>query len=323
MRDGNREARADMLTGGLTGRRKKRQAVSVVQKGSPLMIVLFLLPAMLCVGFMSYFPSVDGILMAFQRVRNTDLYTRAFCGWKNFENVFITRGFWEMWKQTIVWMIGCVLCELVMGMTIALVLNRPFRGKRIIESVVFLPWALSSFTVGVIFRWLFNGSCGIINDVLRRLGMIRENIPFLADVRYAMPSVMSARVWTGFAFFAITIMAALKTIPHELNEAAMIDGASGRQIFWHITLPHLKTILIFGTILRTMAAYGTSELIIALTGGGPMNKTHIISSYIYTTMLAGTDYGKLAAFSIISWLFITTVNLMYLALYRAITKGDE
>ena len=301
---------------------KSNKSVSVVQKGSPLMIILFTLPAIISVGFISYFPSVDGILMAFQRVRNTDLYTRAFCGWKNFENVFGLRNFWELWKQTIIWMFGCVFCELILGLSIALVLNKPFRGKRVIESVVFLPWALSSFTVGVIFRWMFNGSCGIINDILRRLGLIVENIPFLADVRYAMPSVMSARVWTGFAFFAITIMAALKTIPHELNEAAMIDGANGRQIFWHITLPHLKTILIFGTILRTMAAYNTNELILALTGGGPMNKTHIIASFIYTSMLGATDYGKLAAFSIISWLFIMAITGIYLITYRLSTKGE-
>ncbi len=287
------------------------------------MIILFLLPAMICVGFVSYFPSVDGIMMAFQRVRSDNLYSRAFCGWKNFENVFATRGFWQMWQQTIVWMVGCVLLELIIGMTIALVLHKPFRGKRIVESVIFLPWALSHFTVGIIFRWIFNGSCGIINDLLRRMGAIDVNITFLADANYAMPSVMLARVWTGFAFFAIVIMAALKTIPAELNEAAEIDGANNRQTFLHITLPHLKTILIFGTILRTISAYSTNELIIALTGGGPMNKTHIITSYINYTMLSATDYGKLAAFSIISWIFLMFVTLLYMALYKATTRGEQ
>jgi multiple sugar transport system permease protein len=216
-----------------------------------------------------------------------------------------------------------VCAEFVIGFSCALLLQKDFFGRRLYESVIFVPWALSGFTVGVIFRWIFNVSNGIINDILLRVGLIDTPIGFLTTKELALPSVMVAKVWTGMAFFAIIIMAALKTIPKEQYESADIDGATGPRKLFSITIPNISMVLVFTTLFRLISNFGNYDLIFGMTSGGPGGASHTVTSYILTDMLRGTDYGRIQAFQVLVWLFLLACTLIILRVTGTIGKGSS
>lgn len=303
-------------------RRKKNG--SALRKSNWPLIIGFLFPAIFFLLVFAYYPSIMCIIMAFQRVFITDLRHTPFIGLLNFKNVFAMSGIWSFWTNTFIWVFGCVGAELILGFTVAILLQKEFPGKRFYEGVVFVPWALSGFIVGIIFQWIFNGeSMGLLNDVFMRLGLIQSPIGFLSSMNLALPCVMVAKVWTGMAFFAIILMAALKTVPQELYESASIDGAGGIVKFFKITLPGIKTILVFVTLLRLITTFGQSDLIFGMTGGGPANATQTVSSYIYIQVIKGRDYGLIEAMGVIVWLFLLVCSLGYLRVTKSFKGGDE
>ena len=310
----------------VTGRAVGQKATgSALQKASWGMIIAFLLPSVVLVAFFSYYPAIDGILMSFQKCNSRDLFTRPWVGLKNYSRIF-DRNFWFFWLNTAKWTIGSVALELVIGFILALLLQKPFRGKGLYEAIVFVPWALSSFVVGVIFRWIFNSSSGVLNDLLLRLGLIQDRINWLADPTLAMGSCILAKVWTGFSFFGIVLMSAMQTIPREIYESAEIDGANGVQRFIYVTLPHLKVILTYGVLLRALGNFGNIDIILGVTGGGPAGATQTVMSYVMLSFRGGealgSNYGILSAFGVIIWLFLLTMTILYLTGTRVMKKED-
>lgn len=174
-----------------------------------LFIALFLLPGLFMILVMLYYPAVDGIVMSFQDVKSYNIFSKKFIGLDNYRNLFDNITYLGTWKNTVIWVFCCVAIEFLLGFGIALLLQKPFFGKKLYECVVFMPWALSGFMVGIMWKWMFNGSNGVINDILMRLGIVERQVGFLSNPDYAL-CVIVAKVWTGMAFFAIIIMAALK-----------------------------------------------------------------------------------------------------------------
>jgi multiple sugar transport system permease protein len=300
---------------------KTRKGRSYLETASPRMLLIFLFPSVVLVGFFMYYPSVRGIIMSFQKYTSLDIYHTPFIGFQNYKNVLSIPEFWMYWKNTFIWVFGCVAAEFILGFTCALLLQKDFPGKRFYESVIFVPWALSGFTVGVIFRWVFNGSWGLLNDILMRLGIIDKQIGFLSTASLALPSVMIAKVWTGMAFFSIVIIAALKIIPREQYESAEIDGAGKARQLFSITLPNIHIVLVFTTILRIIATFGNYDLIFGMTGGGPAGASHTVTSWVMMQLLSTSDYGRISAFGVIIWLVLLTFTVFYMILTK--TLGDN
>lgn len=287
------------------------------------LIVGFLLPGLLLILVMLYYPAIDGILMSFQDVKAYDLFSKDFIGLENYKNLFSNPTYWSTWTNTFIWVIGCVSAEFVLGFVVALLLQKKFFGKRIYECVVFMPWALSGFMVGIMWKWMFNGSTGVINDILIRLGIIDLPMGFLSNPDLALGCVMIAKIWTGMAFFAIIIMAALKTISKEMYEAADIDGAGSLKKFFYITLPSIKVILLMMILLRAIQTINAPDLIFGMSGGGPAGSSHIVSSYIMTEVIKGNDYGLVSAAGVILWIFTLVCAGIYVASTNALKGGDE
>lgn len=288
-----------------------------------LFIFLFLFPGLLIILVMLYYPALDGIVMAFQDVKSYDIFSKKFIGFENFRNLFDNATYWGTWKNTFVWVICCVSLEFLLGFLVALLLQRAFRGKKIYECVVFMPWALSGFMVGIMWKWMFNGSTGVINDLLIRIGILEQPMGFLSNPDYALICVIIAKVWTGMAFFAIVIMAALKTISVDMFEAADIDGASSIQKFFAITLPSIRVILLLMILLRSVQTINAPDLIFGMTQGGPAGSSHIASSYIMTEVIKGNDFGLVSAAGVILWIFTLVCTGIYIACTNTLKGGDE
>lgn len=292
------------------------------QQKDTLFIISFLaIPVFLLLVFL-YYPSIDGIIMSFQDVKAYDMYSQKFCGFDNYQKLFSSSLTGVLWKNTFLWLFICVSAEFVMGFGLALLLQSDFPGRKLYEAVVFVPWALSGFVVGVIWKWMFNGSTGVINDILIRFGILEKQMGFLSNPDLAIYCVIIAKVWTGMAFFSIVTMAALRTVPKDMYEAADIDGANGVQKFFYITIPSIKTLLLLTIMMRSIAMMNAPDLIFGMTAGGPAGRSHTISSYIMTEVVHGTDYGLISATSVILWILTLVFAVIYLITTKA-TKGSD
>jgi multiple sugar transport system permease protein len=211
-----------------------------------------------------------------------------FSGFANYSRMLGDGRFWQTLGNTTVFTVASVVLELIIGMGIALVLNQSFTGRGIVRTISLLPWALPTALMGVAWAWIFNDQYGVINDILRRLGLIQNSISWLGDPTLAMMAVITADVWKTTPFVSLLLLAGLQSIPGDLYEAHAIDGASSWQSFRQVTVPLLMP-----------------QIVIAvMTGGGPAGGTETVSIYIYSTVMRYLDFGYGAALVVCTFLLL-------------------
>ena len=197
--------------------------------------------------------------------------------------------------NTLWWTAGSLFFQFFLGLGLALLLNRPFHGRKLVQGLVFLPWAVPTFLTGLTWTWLFNPVIGPLPHVFHAIGLQAEPVTILADPATAMWGPIIANVWFGIPFFAITLLAARKSIPAELYEAAAIDGASAWQQFTKVTLPFLAPTIAITVMLRTVWIATFADLIYVMTAGGPAGSTNTIATYIYVSAFRALDKGYASA----------------------------
>ncbi|WP_052487651.1 carbohydrate ABC transporter permease [Gordoniibacillus kamchatkensis] len=282
-------------------------------------IFLSLLPAVLLVFGFTYFPILKGIDVAFRNYSLFNLTDVHYVGLDNFRAVMGTPQFGTILKNTALWVIISLVFQFAIGFLLALLMRKGFRGRGIYQGFVFYSWALSGFLIGIIFRWLFNGQIGVINDLLLNAGIITERIGFLSDPKWAMFSVIVANIWYGVAFFAIMLLAALQSVPSELYEAADIDGASGFSQLFNVTIPYIMPTILSTVALRVIWIFNFPDLIYGMTNGGPAGSTHILTTYMLDKIIFSGDYGQASAIGIICIIIL----LLFLVFYMFATKAEK
>ena len=292
-----------------------------MHRNGKLFIALMLLPALAFVLTFTYVPMFKGIVMAFQDYNLFNINNIKWVGLENFRELFaLTPGntFYNTLWNTVKWVVISLFFQFTIGFTLAMMLKKKFRGSGIYRGIVFFPWAVSGFMIGIMWRWMFNGTSGVINDVLIKLGILDQPFGFLAEESSALYSVIVANVWYGIPFFTIMITAALQGVPGELYEAAAVDGASPVKQFFSITLPSIKPVLVLTLLLRVIWIFSFPELIYSMTNGGPGGSSHIITSYMMET-IKSLDYGKGSAIGVVVILILSIYTIFYLC----VTKFDE
>ena len=282
-----------------------RRALSVV-----LEPYLYLSPALILLALVMFVPLVVGISYAFQNIELLNPFKTGYVGLENFHELVGDRHFWRALWNTLWWTGGSLVLQFVFGLCLALMLDRAFAGRKLVQALVFLPWAVPTFLSGLAWAWLFNPVIGPLPHWMADLGILSEPYNILSNPAIAMWGPITANVWFGIPFFAITLLAALQSIPRELHEAAAIDGATAWQRFTKITLPFLAPMIAITVLLRTIWISNFADLIVVMTNGGPANSTQILSSYIFTTAYKKLDFGYASA--------VATALLLLLLLYAAI-----
>lgn len=292
-----------------------------MQGHSKRYLFLLMIPAFIFLTVFIYLPISKGVVISFQNYTLFDMTNIQFIGLDNFRAIISDRNFSfaQIIINTIIWIVVSLSFQFLLGFTLALLMQKPFKGRGIYSALVFYPWALSGFAIGLIWAWMFNGQFGIINDLLMRLGIIKIQVGFLSDPRYAMLSVIVANIWYGVPFFAIMLLAALQSVPAELMEAAIIDGAGAVRRLFSITIPYIKPTIISTVLLRTMWIMNFPDIIYAMTGGGPSNSTNILATQMINKILEFYDYGQGAAFGVV----IMVILFSYAWLYLKITSARE
>lgn len=274
-------------------------------------ILFMILPSFLFISVVTFLPAIRSIFMAFQDY-NMYYLTKKFIGFKNFADAFSDPIFAQALKNTAKWVLVSLSLQFVLGFSLALLLRKPFKGRGIYTALVFYPWAVSGFVIGLQWRWMFHGSAGVINDLLLKTGIIKEKIAFLSDPHYALYSAIVANIWYGIPFFAIMLLAALQSVPQELYEAAKIDGANAFKQFVRITIPYVKPVIINTTLIRFIWIVNFPDIIFSMTNGGPAGSSHILSTLLISKVYNEYNYGVASAIGVVIMLILVTYAYFYL-----------
>jgi multiple sugar transport system permease protein len=236
----------------------------------PLILVLFLLLA---------YPIAMAIWITLQD--KTIGLPGKFVGLANYRDLLVKDPFfWQVVRNGFLFTIGSVVLKLVIGMIMAIVLNQQIVMRGLFRGLLLMPWVAPTVVSALSWRWILDLT-GVLNLLLRDIGLMQGSVPWLAQYGTAMFSLILVNTWRGFPFFGITLLAGMQAIPQELYEAAEVDGASIWQRFLHVTLPSLRTVILVVTILSTIWTFNDFGIVWLLTGGGPGHATDIFATYTY------------------------------------------
>lgn len=295
---------------------------NLIVKRQRRFIFWMLLPAILFPLFFTYYPMAKGFVMAFQNYNILNINHIQWCGLDNFKTLFSKSPgnmFFTTIGNTVKWVGISLFFQFTIGFGLALLLKKKFKGSGAYQGCIFFPWAVSGFLIGIIWRWLYNGTSGVFNDIFIRLGILDKPFGFLANSNTALYACIVANIWYGIPYFTIMITAALRGVPADLYEAANMDGASPLQQFIRITVPSIKSTLLLTLLLRTIWIFNFPDLIYAMTNGGPSGSSNIITSYMLQ-LVNNLDYGAASAVGVLCVL----TELIFVVLYLKVTKyGKE
>ncbi|MDF1487366.1 carbohydrate ABC transporter permease [Tessaracoccus caeni] len=297
-------------TGGRTARPPKGRQFS---GRTALTILAYLSPAFLFVIVFTYYPLILGGQMAFHQWTLWDLTSTPFVGLGNFRALISNPLFGKVMLNSVIWVLGSLIPQFLLGFLIALALKKRFRFRGLYQALVFYPWAVSGFLIGILFRWMFNSEFGVFNDMLMRSGLTETPVPWLANPNLALVSVILANIWYGVAFFAMMILAALQSVPDELYEAAALDGAGRMRTLFQVTIPTIRTTLVLTVLLRVIWIFNFPDIIYAMTGGGPANQTQIATTWMIQYTQQG-EYGMASALGFIVMGVLVAFTAVYLML---------
>lgn len=223
-------------------------------------------------------------------------------------------------RQTVwnsfVYTITTVSLKLILGITLALLLNQEFPYRNLVRGALLLPWIVPTSLSVLTWLWMFDSLFSVINYILQGLGLISKKIPWLGDPFWAMVSVIIVNTWRGLPFFAISILAGLMAIPKELYEAAEVDGAQAAHKFWHVTLPLLQPVIAVVVLFSTIWTFADFQIVYILTHGGPLNATQIFATMAYDVALVAGRIGEGAAISLFLFPALLMVIILILRYLR-------
>lgn len=277
---------------------------------------LLLLPAFLAIAGVIAYPILRAVIMSFQSyslMRPADI---GFIGLGNYVRAIQDEVFWLSLRNTAVYVFASVGFQFLLGLGLALVLNKRSLLSTLSKNLMLIPWVIPGVLGAFMWRWLFNANYGLINDVLLRLGILSERIAWLSRADTAMSAVILTTVWRGMPFFALMLLAGLQAVPDDLYEAARMDGARGWQQLLYVTVPVIMPVIVTTTLLRIIWTANFVDLIYLMTEGGPGYSTQVLSVYTFMTARSTLNYGYSAALSIFLTLFLMLVVLMYIGRAR-------
>ncbi|MGQ9474205.1 MAG: carbohydrate ABC transporter permease [Candidatus Caldatribacteriaceae bacterium] len=255
------------------------------------------------------YPFIYGVYLS---LSDFTLLGVSFRGLENFVNLFRDDRFLNSLKVTLVFVFSAVLLEFLVGLGIATLLNCPFRGKRVVAPLVYIPMIMAPIAVALMWRMLYSPEYGPINFFLLSSKLINRQIAWLSESGFALLSLIIVDTWQWSPFMFLILYAGLQSIPSELSEVAQIDGASGWEIFKHITLPLLFPFIVLAFLFRLMDAFKVFDSISVLTKGGPGTSTEVVSWLSYLTGFTYFRLGYAAAMALVLYLLVMVISQVLL-----------
>lgn len=273
----------------------------------------FVFPSLLIIAVVSVYPILRTVWLSGFQMKMQFLDESKFIGLANYKFLLTDSRFWKSIWTTAYFMVTSVSMELVLGLLIALLINRPFRMRGLVRAAVLIPWAVPTVVAAMVWKFMYDDQLGVLNDILVKLGIFEKYHTFLGTPTGAMWSMIFADVWKTTPFMALLLLAGLQVIPKELYESADVDGANKVQQFFRITLPLLKPTILVALLFRTLDAFRVFDLPWVLTGG----TVESISIYAYQSLFTNLDFGMGSALAFSVFLCVMLISLFYIKVLGA------
>ena len=273
---------------------------------------IFLLPSL--VGFIAFYvvPAVRAVTISFT---DWDMLTPAkFVGFDNYVRMFNDRNFWNALKVTSIFVFWNISVQTVLALLLAVIMSR-LTQSNLVRSILLLPWLLSNVVVALLWMWLLDPTLGIVNVGIERLGF--DAIAFLGDPKTALITIALITVWRYLGYTALLIFSGMQSIDNTVYEAGAIDGASEWIMFWKITMPLLRPVLVFVMVTSIIGSFQVFDMVAIITKGGPINVTKVINWLIYEQAFERFNMGYATALSVMLFLILAVISFAQMRLLRA------
>ena len=271
---------------------------------------LLIAPALFFVTAISLYPTLYTFYLSAHRFRRGTL---EFVGFRNFRVIWESSNFWNSLRLTGVFGGWFLLLVMVTGLLLALVFNRKLSGNSVYMTLIFVPWMISEIVAGIMWRWMFLPSIGVLQNTLGPLlGSFDDPYRFLSSGTGAMGVVVAATFWRALAFATLLLLAGLQTIPSDLSEAAEVDGATRRQAFWRITWPLLLPTTQVTVVFMSIQAVNAIGMFLSITQGGPGRTTEVLSLQMYREALEFNNWGYAGALAVVMFLVNAVLAMVYI-----------
>ncbi len=274
---------------------------------------LLTLPSLLLAAVVIFWPVWDLIQIATHDVSRFG-QLRGYNGFANFSELFGDPDFIAALWRTGLWTVLVVGGALLLSLPVAIILNTDFHGRGLARVIVMLPWAVSLTMTAVVWRWALNGESGMLNSALRDLGLIDQNIQWLARATTAFPMQVLIGILVTVPFTATIFLGGLSSIPDDLYEAAALEGATPFQQFREITFPLLKPFINIAIVLNTIYVFNSFPIIWVMTQGGPANRTDILVTHLYKLAFRIGKLGEASAVSLVMFAILLVFTMVYVRL---------
>jgi arabinogalactan oligomer / maltooligosaccharide transport system permease protein len=274
-------------------------------------------PAAIVIAAVVIYPFIYNLVLSFSNMSLLHIRDWNLIGPRQYERVFTEPRFYTIFLKTIVWTVVNVFFHVTIGVALALILYEKVPGKALFRTLLILPWAVPPVVTALTWRGMFHYEYGAVNLILTKV-FSETPIQWLNDPTGTFAACIVTNVWLGFPFMMTVALGGLQSIPHELYEAAKIDGANAWQRFWTVTLPMLRPVMIPATTLGFVWTFNKVDIIWLVSNGGePADSTHILVSYVYRAAFNLYRYGYAAAFSVIIFLILVGISIAFMRMNRS------
>lgn len=288
---------------------------AIPMRGDRRVAYLTLLPSALILLLLVALPTASVVALSMQDVGLGE-HSGPFVGLANFAWVFGSDLFYRALLNTFVWVIGSVSLDMILGLVIALLLNKTFVGRGVARAIMLAPYLIPTVVAVLIWKYMFHDIVGVLNFLLIKVGILDQPMLWLNSRSMAMVSVILVGAWKFFPFVVLGLLGILQSIPQEQYEAARIDGASGWQQFWYITLPNIMPVILLTAMLRTIWTFHKFDIIYLLTGGGPVDATTTLPVLVYQKAFVDFEIGNASAIAIVTGLILGVLLIVYFLLIK-------
>ncbi len=284
--------------------------------------VVYIGPAVLVLTVFLAYPIIAGIVTSFTNSSLVKPASGQFIGLSNYRTLFADPTFWEAVARTGVWATANLILQVGLGMVLALVMHQRLFARGLFRSIVIIPWIAPTVVVALIWSFLLDPTSGPINHFLVSSGLISNPPLWLADTTWALPTLTLISVWKWTPFVAVILLAGLQTVPPDLHEAAMIDGAGRVQRFRYVVMPHISTSIALSSLLTVAYSVNNFNGIWLFTKGGPVGATDTLTTVAYRLAFQEFDLGKAAAVAVFLFVLMMIFSVVYFYLIEG-RKGRQ
>lgn len=273
--------------------------------------LLLVAPALLAFAAVILVPFLQSMRLSLYKY-TIDMEQPAFVGLANFSKLLSDPGTATIWLNTLVFVVTTTALTFVLGLAWALMLNQPFKGRVLVRAASLLPWVLPTTVTAFLAAWIFNGQYGVLNALLLETGLIQQPITWLAEEKGAMAAVILTKAWLSVPLFMAFFLAGLQGVSQDQIDAARVDGCENGGVLMYVVLPHLAPTMIIVTILGAMGNLQAFDVIYALTQGGPIKATTMLSIEVYKQAFQNWDMGTACAVGVLWFITIAIPTGFYL-----------